>query len=101
MKKFKLDSDIGSVLVGNEQVQFALPNIGGDGTTTLLIYNSTQEYDKVREERQDKFVTCIQGTFNVFNYDCSDGNKEDVVITLQGRYGVYNNDYTVILVRWE
>ena len=101
MKKFKLDSDIGSVLVGNEQVQFALPNIGGDGTTTLLIYNSIDEYSTVQNERQDEFVTCIQGTFNVFKYDCSDGDNEDVVTTLQGRYGVYRNDYTVILVRWE
>lgn len=100
MKEFKCDSDIGSVLVGNEQVQFALPNIGGDGTTILLIYDSASEYDKIRKERHDKFVTCIQGNFNVFKYDCSDGDKEDVVTTLQGRYGVYNNYYTVILVRW-
>lgn len=101
MKEFKCDSDIGSVLVGNEQMQFALPNIGGDGTTTLLIYDSIWEYDRARDEQHDKYVTCIQGTFNVFKYDCSNGDKKDVIITLQGRYSVYRNYYTVILVRWE
>lgn len=101
MKKFVCESDIGSVLVGNEQVRFALPNIGGDGLTTLIICDSLSEYYLNVEEETTKFTTSIEGTFNVFSYDCSDGRKEDIVATLIGRYGVYRDTWKVILVKWE
>ena len=101
MKRYFCASDIGSVLVGNEQVQFALPNVGGDGMTELVICENPEEFqDSVRGEK-DTFVTSIKGSFNVFSYDCSNGSKEDVIATLDGRYGVYQNWYRVILVKWE
>lgn len=101
MKKFVCESDIGSVLVGNKQVRFALPNIGGDGLTTVIICDSNSEYLLNVEEDSNVFTTVIEGTFNVFSYDCSDGRKEDIVTTLTGRYGVYRDSWKVILVKWE
>lgn len=98
MKRYCCASDIGSVLVGNEQVQFALPNIGGDGMTELVICENNEEYESVRKDK-DVFVTVIKGSFNVFGYDCSNGNEEDVIATLDGYYGVYQNFYKVILVK--
>ena len=96
MKAYCCISDIGSVLVGNETVRFALPNIGGDGETILTIYDKTESVPA-----NARFVTCIEGTFNVFNYDCSKGNPEDVIETLEGRYGVWQADYAVILQKWD
>lgn len=101
MKKFVCESDIGSVLVGNEQVRFALPNIGGDGLTTLIICNNLEEYYHNVEGKRTMFTTVIEGTFNVFSYDCSNGREEDIVTTLTGRYGVYRDSWKVILVKWE
>lgn len=96
MKRYECYSDIGSVLVGNKEVRFALPNIGGDGTTTLEVYD---EEDYVPEHY--RFVTCIEGKFNVYSYDCSKGADEDVLLKLEGRFGVYQAEYKVAMVRWE
>ena len=95
MKTYYCMSDIGSVLVGNETFRVALPNIGGDGETKLTICDKTETVPI-----NAKFVTCIEGTFNVFNYDCSKGDAEDVVVTLEGRYGVWQANMEVILQKW-
>jgi len=100
MKTYYCDSDIGSVLVGNKEMQFALPNIGGDGTTKLIVC-SMSEYENKVSRPDDEFVTSINGKFNVFSYDCSNGDDEDVIATLEGRFGVYRNSWKVILERWD
>ena len=98
MKEYLCISDIGSVLVGNKIVRFALPNIGGDGTTKLIVCDWDEESEATTNA---EFVTCIEGEFNVFKYDCSDGSDEDVILALEGRYGIYKDFYKVILVKWE
>ena len=101
MKTYECYSDIGSVLVGNKEVRFALPNIGGDGMTMLYVFDDDPSFYSHIISKKVKFVTTIEGRFNAFSYDCSNGNDEDIVTTLEGRYGVYQGEWTVVLVKWE
>lgn len=101
VKTFTCYSDIGSVLVGNKDVRFALPNIGGDGETRLFVFDDDQSFCSSTVYPKFNFVTCIEGKFNVFSYDCSKGDDEDVIITLEGRYGVYQGNWMVALVKWK
>jgi hypothetical protein len=96
MKQFKTYSDIGSVLVGNDNFSVALQNGYGDGETLVRVY-------EIGEKVPDgaKFNTSVQGTFNIYNYDCSDRNEEDVVATLSGRFGVYYGYSSVFFEKWE
>ena len=38
VKRLYCDSDIGSCLIGNKDWTFAVPNMGGDGTTKISIF---------------------------------------------------------------
>lgn len=104
MKKLHCDSDIGSCLIGNKDWTFAVPNFGGDGTTKILVFDKNdKEFYKYEKEHDLKFFSSVEGTFNIYGYDCafSDGcNDEDVIATLSGRYGVYQGWYKVVFVKW-
>lgn len=103
MKKITCISDIGSVLVGNKDWSFAVPNIGGDGETTITIFENINEFREYEESNNLKFISSIQGTFNIYNYDCAFDygcNDEDVIATLSGRYGVYQGEMEVAFVKW-
>lgn len=100
MKKYYLSSDIGSVLVGNKDFGVALPNIGGDGTTMLLIVDHISEI-KSEYNGSYEFFNCIEGKFNVYRDDCSERDDEDIVATIDGRYGVYRGDMLVVLEKWD
>lgn len=104
MKKLSCSSDIGSCLIGNKDWTFAVPNIGGDGTTKILIFEKEDkdfyEYEKAHDLQ---FISSVQGTFNIYSYDCAyhSCNDEDVIATLSGRYGVYQGHWKVVFVKWE
>ena len=100
MKTFNCYSDIGSVLVGNKEVRFALPNIGGDGVTKLFVFDDDASFRSSTVCTEVDFVTSIEGKFNVYSYDCSRGDDKDVLTTLEGRYGVYQGRWMVVLVKW-
>ena len=108
MKKLTCSSDIGSVLIGNADWTFAIPNIGGDGTTKVRVYDSNAEFASDTWAKGMKFVSSAQGTFGIFDYDCAyhellrgDLTDKDAICTLKGRYGVYNGDYKVAFVKWD
>ena len=104
MKKLSCYSDIGSCLIGNKDWTFAVPNIGGDGTTKILIFDrDNDEFVKYRDEHNLKFISSVQGTFNIYKYDCAfhSCDDEDVIATLTGRYGVYQGYWKVVFVKWE
>ena len=93
MKKYKTMSDMGSVLIGNDKFQVAIPNGVGDGMTKLLIFEEGEfnAYNK-------KFFTSFQGkNIKVYAYDCE---PTDVVALISGRYGAYYSDGTVYFERW-
>lgn len=94
--EFETCSDIGSVLVGNKQFAVALTNGHGDGETLVRVYELGN-----RVPDGLKFNTSIEGTFNVYNYDCSKRNEEDIVATLSGRFGVYYGYGSVYFEKWE
>lgn len=96
MKEFETYSDIGSVLVGNKQFAVALTNGLGDGETLVRVYELGN-----RVPNGLKFNTSIDGTFNIYKYDCSNRNEEDIVATLSGRFGVYYGCGSVYFEKWE
>ena len=101
MKEFTCYSDVRSVTVGSKEFRVDLPNRGGDGTTMCYIFEDEGEFALNKDHSNSSFVTCVEGTFNVYNYDCTSGIDEDILITLTGRYGVYRSNMKVILVKWE
>ena len=101
MKELKCISDIGSVLVGNKDWSFAIPNIGGDGITIIVIFENCNEFRKYEENNSLKFISSIQGTFNIYIHDCAfECRNDDVIETLSGRYGVYQGEMKVAFVKW-
>lgn len=103
MKTYWGASDIGSVLIGNKDWTFAVPNIGGDGATKILVFEKdVKEFANYQKENNLHFISSVQGTFNIFSYDCAfETEQEDVLLTLSGRYGVYNGEMKVAFVKWE
>ena len=103
MKELYCYSDIGSCLIGDKNCTFAVPNIGGDGRTKIIIFNKDgDEFKKYSKNHKLNFISSVQGTFNIYSYDCAFSEPEDEVIaTLTGRYGVYNSYMTVVFVKWE
>ena len=100
MKVLYCSSDIGSCLIGNKDWTFAVPNIGGDGTTKILIFDKNEEKEFLEYKKKLNFISSVQGTFNIYNYDCAYHNcyDEDIIDTLSGRYGVYQGNYKVAFV---
>ena len=117
MKHIKTNSDIGSVLIGNTEWTFAIPNIGGDGTTHVFIAEQS-DIKPYREENYNKFDSCIvfnektmpisfissaQGEFGIYENDCDFNDKKQLlkpIMKLSGRYGIYHGIYCVVLVEW-
>lgn len=108
MNKFVCDSDIGGVLIGNQDWTFAAPNLGGDGETKVRVYDSDAEFVNDIWAKGMKFVSSAQGEFGIFPYDCAYGELRrgnmtmaDAVCVLKGRYGIYQGVYKVAFVKWE
>jgi hypothetical protein len=94
MKKFTYVADAGSLMLGTEQFKAHYKNESGDGKFTVTIDEAGET--KINNEVW-KFVDCVEGTFNVYDYDCSGASP---LITLTGRYGIYNNDGCMLLQKW-
>lgn len=104
MTKLTCDSNTGCCLIGNNDWTFAMPVMPSiDGITEILIFAKKTEFDKYKYEHNLKFISFVQGTFSIYNYDCAFHNltEEDVIETLNGRYGVYQGYKTVVFVKWE
>ena len=100
MEKYSCFSDIGSVFVGTVSFRVALPNIGGDGITDCCVYEDRTEAAKYIDAHPDvTFVTIINGSFNIYDHDCSRGASTDIIASYSGRYAVYQAYYMVLLVK--
>lgn len=103
MKEFITGSDIGSVLIGNTEWTFAVPNGEGDGITTVYVFDSQSEFDHHEKIiSAESYISCAQGVFNIYAHDCAFMNieKAQVVTSLFGRYGIYAEKQKVVFVRW-
>ena len=111
MKELYCYSDIGSCLIGDKNWTFAVPNIGGDGRTKIITFNKDgKEFAEYCKNHKLNFISSVQGTFNIYSYDCAfvyfddcaiTEPNDEVIETLTGRYGVYNSYMTVVFVKWE
>ena len=108
MKRMSCSCDIGSVLIGDERWTFAVPNIGGDGTTDIRIYCSDREFVNDSWTKGMKFISSVQGRFGIFDYDCAyhellrgEMTIDDAMAVLNGRYGVYQGEWKVAFVKWD
>lgn len=104
MKTLSCSSDVGSCLIGNDVWTFCVPNLGGDGTTKILIFDDDKEFCVYAKKKNLRFISSAQGTFNIYDYDCAFNDDEEmrnVIATLRGRYGVYHGDWLVVFVKWE
>lgn len=95
MKELFSYADAGSVLVGTKDFGILINNGYGDGKTTIKI-GTRKELDAINK----KFLTVINGSFNIYRYDCSQRKEDDILITLNGRYGIYQNNGTVYFEEW-
>ena len=95
MKKLESDSDIGGVLIGTKRFMANMTNGAGDGTTEILIVEKGEI-----DLSEYKYNTSVKGKFNIYAYDCSNGDDEDIIAKLKGRYGVYYCDGTVVFEKW-
>ena len=108
MRRLSCDCDIGSVLIGDENWTFAVPNIGGDGETEIRVFNSDKEFARSSWQKEVKFISSAQGRFGIYGYDCAyhellsgEMSIKDAIAVLEGRYGVYQGFYKVAFVKWE
>ena len=102
---YEYSCDGGSLMLGNKDFQVAFPNWFGDGE--FPVYIGTTGYTVCKEFHGDRvrFVGSIEGEFNVYSYDCLNGdeliNPDYILVTLNGRYGVYACEGYMFLEKWE
>ena len=87
-KRLRTCSDIGGVRIGNADFSVNMFNGLGDGTTHVCIFNQRMPREF---ESSLRFNTTVKGSFNIYGYDCSEGD-ESLRCKLEGRYGVYYAD---------
>lgn len=93
MKEFNYSADGGSLMLGTEAFRAYFFNNYGDGTFTVYIDESGKDPDN----KHWRYIDSVEGHFNVYDYD---GKSADVLIPLNGRYGVYSNHGDMLLVKW-
>lgn len=87
----KTESDAGGLKIGDDRFS-VLINGGGDGITRYAVFNRDEW-----NHNMATFNTSIEGTFNIYTYDCGD----EIAETLSGRYGIYTYNGMVIFESWK
>lgn len=95
MKKFKSYADAGSILIGTTDFGILISNDYGDCETTIIV-GTQEDLDAFNK----KFLTCLDGKFNIYRYDCCQRKENDILTTLNGKYGIYNACGTVYFEEW-
>ena len=93
-KRYSCDG--GSIMIGNRDSRVCFPNGFGDGDFNVSINESCIGW---------RWVGTAEGDcFHVYSYDCLHGdeldNKENILYTLSGRYGVFCNLGDIVLEKW-
>ena len=90
----KTYSDAGGLKIGNDDFSITVPNGYGDGDMRYAVVDKGCLNHNMLE-----FWTSIQGhKINIYEYDC--GTEEDVIETLNGRFGVFYGYGFVVFERW-
>lgn len=98
MKLYSYECDGGSIAIGFCGCVICLPNNIGDGRFDFYVLDR-DEVDL--DEDEITFLATCEGETEVYRYDCGHGN--DIVCTLQGRYGIYcaKHGGTIFFEKWE
>lgn len=87
-------SDAGGLKIGNGSFSITVPNGYGDGDMRYAIVDKGCLNHNMLE-----YWTSIEGhEINIYNYDC--GTDEDIIDTLDGRFGVYYGYGFVVFEKW-
>lgn len=99
---FMTYSDVGSLLVGNEDFQVLIPNGMGDGTTRVAVFRKDDDISvRLIELMMDcKHGPTLSGKFNIYSYDCDKPEVDEPYKTLEGRYFTYYYDGFVAFVEY-
>ncbi len=98
MKRYKTESDIGSLLFGTEDFGVCVNNRFGDCTNKVLVFDSNEEFcsyvrdnDKYTDDpfRKFHFMNSIKGKFNLYKYDCAERIPENIKCKFDGKYFIY------------
>lgn len=87
---FTTESDMGSLSIGNFDFRYNIGNKYGDGINQVYIINKDIHLNCL------DFLTTVEGTFKIFDYDC--GNW--VARQLSGKYAIYREKQTFVFVKW-
>lgn len=94
--RVRTTSDAGSVKIGNDSFSILVPNGSGDGETTIII----TEHQRAFNSDLLQFFTSVEGTIDIYNYDCG-GCGGEVIKTIEGRYGIFYGHQFVVFEKWD
>ena len=102
---FKTASDVGSLLVGNEEFQVLIPNGYGDGITRVAIFNKGDSDFSVASRIMCDMMAShrgpyFHGKFNIYPYDCCDPTIAEPCKTLEGKYFTYYYDGLIAFIEY-
>lgn len=96
-KRFVTSSGIGGLRVGNAEFSINIPNGYGDTRAAFFdgyIPKKELEYNNFGENEL-RYFTCLKGTFNIYDDDCSTGNEGYLAA-----FGIHYRDGYIFFERW-
>ena len=105
MESYHYNCDAGSLALGNADFTINICNGIGDGGYRVYISRKRLDGNSAFHKKYH-FETSINGTFNVYNYDCYHTRQQreakcNILATLTGRYGIYSHDGDMLLEYWD
>lgn len=102
---FKTASDVGSLLVGNEEFQVLIPNGYGDGTTRVAVFNKSDSDHSIASRIMSDMMDShrgpyLHGKFNIYPYDCCNPTVDKPCRTIKGNYFTYYYDGLIAFVEY-
>ena len=91
MKKYTFISDLGGLLVGNDQFQLRLESLcdsGWSGEHTVYV---VKKHGKKIDKTNLRFVGCAEGNFNIYKFDINRFCDGDIIVKLNGRFGIFGD----------
>jgi len=111
MEKYYYSCDGGALALGNETFCTHYMNNYGDGEHRVYIKKRDESFPRMdfgaSFDEIYHFEGSIQGTFNIYNYDClcshERENHENILATLTGKYGIYSFKHSgdMLLEYWD
>ena len=102
---YEYSCDGGTLMLGNKDFQVGFPNGYGDGRHSVYVGTDGRTVPDTFYGDRVRFVGSIEGEFNVYSYDCLRGDElidsDNILVTLNGRYGVFSCEGYMFLEKWQ